>query len=707
VQRIRAGAALCRDDFLTASDHWRAAAALSGNAARSGEFQIRALFAEGLAERYDSTIEGLRQLAIPEVLEPLRQRALGWMLILRGDTADGAAAFRDAAHASLREGDTDGAAVALRAVAWDYTRAADLERITPRAQRDVESIRSLIHTANADLVTGKLRSAAIHAQQAYLHALQHLDPLGLEWARTALASVWLRVAELEPGEDELASAAVSIAHSGPETGTDRPPKPLEVFAKLAVAHATPNGLRRIVTDLMRAGWGSYELTGSLRVLNAIIDLIPSHLLDLVINTLVKGLRRGWSANAKCNAPAAACELIGRVAERLAPANQIEVRDALLALFEATSPRHMYARKLYTALASMLGTAPLPDDGGTHLAERLLAEWEQSVPSMHPPILFGCLATLAERAQPELRGRILKSLAAHASHDRWRVLFALARAGEQIAVSDADDFLADRKRVLAARLTRVGTSVSLGPVDSLWRIAEVIAPAASANIRDETLSLALRFLREERLDREDRADWIMFVAVLAAQSDELRSRAVELLDRIASYGFEERGNPGAYSDHPLDSFRYLGGASAEGARVIALSALGYLYGSADLPLREQIEETLRSAAGEDSAIIRAAAIRGRGWIVETLWKEQASRWDETAIMVLHATADSDPTVRSEAWAVVEACPDAFAALDADTGKVSACIAASRSSEITAGGLRSLEDAEQAVTAVQIDRDPPRS
>jgi hypothetical protein len=621
--RIRAGIAVLNGQYLRAAEHLevfvRSAATDGPN---TNIERVRALFLRGIGSDPVAARTALQSLAVGVEAEPYRLRALGWLLSLAGDVGGAAEEFRAAARAALVSRSVHAAVSALRAAFWadqrgpnlilrqdpDTSRAWRFERAARNREPFLVTPQQLLDHAAEDLAFDRLRNALVHAVHARTLALTEIDPVGVERSRRVLANLYLRVLETSARQEDILHAAHHLAAVG-ATGYGSPERdPVERFAEQVKKVANLATVHTLVVNLTQPTLDPVFRAGALRLLVEVAQLTPDDLLPDIVRAVHAGLQQHWAVSKAVNAGGPACELVTTIAERISRADATSLREPLLALAERVP---VAARdQVYKALAGVLDQADLPPDGGTEIAEILSGRVNEAQGTHYQDDVLAAVVSLASQTEGAVRQRILDVIRASGAPEPF-IETCLVAAGEPVVPAVAD-------RTVERMITSLQRSIAEADAGNSWTFGGIgpffasqqIAIHATPELRRSAITLAVRFIQHVGHMRELRRAYIPPLAYLAASEEVPPEEVLTLLAEVSKSGLQSGPGWPEERDHPLAAFR-LRGSTVTDDRVLALSALAYVYGNVPAHGRAAIANTMTSALRDPDSAVRAGAARQIG------------------------------------------------------------------------------------------------
>ena len=600
VARLRAEAAFLDQRFRDAVEFWRVAAGAAESRESASEFEVRAALCRGLGSDVNGAVGELRGLEPAARSHALHRRATAWLLALAGRIEEAADTFRAAAQSSLDAEDLAFGVVGLRNATWsegqgatlilreepDVQRAYRVERVEgPRSGERSYDVETLLADAHEALAFDQIRSAFVAAEKAAALALSDVDPLAFDQSREVLAQVWVRSAELDPSSGNLFQAAWYTALTGGLPPSRSESSALERTVRLLRDHGTTALVSEIVVELTGAAVGRLQKAGVLRLLKGIADLVPEALLELVVHQVVVGLRRDWAVLTNVDQTGAALELAVAIAPRLGAAHACEVRDELIARVPGSNRR---TEDVVQALGRYLANAPL-DEGPAEALVATLTPLLEAADDRVVTAVRGCLGLVAASAGPALKDRLLRLLVPAGEDAGWHDRFWAWRAGARPTSEEADRFLGEQAERIEAILAQRSAEGNVRHVSAHAvspPLAEALAPYVSVEVRDRTLSLALRIAEHEELTRAERILWADFASHLLAASERLREAGVDLLLRMAGGHSPAMRQIDEAMQHPLSALHFAETPVAV-AQIHSLMALGRVHGASPDTLRRRI------------------------------------------------------------------------------------------------------------------------
>lgn len=628
IAQLRAGAAVSRLDFAEAGLQYNNAALLDDDPSRAATWRVRSLLAQGLNGDPASAQAGLTRLIAPADVEPLRDRALGWVATLAGDSATGLGACLAAAKRALSGRDTVAAATAYRSAEWaerqrptpDWTqryagnRAYRLEQIVPPENQAYQTPRTL--AARADRAHADRESA--HDIARFAHAAQRLayedaDPAGLDLARVHLATAWLAALEGLPNDRATLTRATYYAGV---TLSDVTEDNVAAFIAPLIRSLERNRIDgradSVVAVLTGGAVGAHEQTGMLRLMRYLAPSLGAALAaDAIAAAVRRGLVFGWALNGRVDGASAACELLGELAPQLSGVQLSGLAQELLQ--RAPAVPFTRGQELYAALVAALEGADLGPDGGFAIAQTLVAARPADRGAPWAFALDAALSILGRRGMGDTTSLAAETLGAAAARGEWGALECLAHEHLVVPRGVGDRFLEALRDQCAGVRALSGTNTIAGGTRPLRGAIRYAAVNGDAGLRDAVLANVLGLLADQGLALVMRTPWVFTGVMLAGSSDAGRDRAADVLEELASDALSARGGREPSPPHPLADFRVDFG-SPDDARVVAMRGLGYLFPFLAPARAQHALDLLLDAAISPDAGVRIAAACGLGELV---------------------------------------------------------------------------------------------
>jgi hypothetical protein len=681
VASLRAEVAVTNLDPSSAATHYEEAAANSFDMERCLHFTVRALLFGGLSGARPQASTGLAELQVPDAVDEERQRAIGWLRTVSGEVDAAISAFQTAASRAVSRGDVQTAALCYRCAEWAERQrpmaflgaesagqvAYRLEQALAReGARARATVGDLLRQSDYALADGELRGAVFNALAAQRLAFDDINPAGLERTWEKLASAWLPVAaEVDDGWTlELTTYFAGCCRA--DLKDDLAQSRLGPLRTALQTRASSDLRNEIVSMCTTDGLGPVERRGMLLLLGDLQNIMtPALLATHVVPAIERGLAASWGPVRRVDVVSAACRLAGEVSSLLTPAQACRVLEQLFDLARRTPPA--YLDDVYGAVASVIGEAQLPEDGGSVWASHLLQVRESKRASRAhvDDRLAVAIARLLPRVVPELQHMLWAVLKRDAEVHHWIGFEQLARQGTDIPADLLERFLlaeAEVARMLSAPESGDSFGFRFPPWPVLTRVA---ATRASVPVRREAFDAALGVLKQERQWSRTKAQWVPFAVHLARSLPAHLSEMLAVLQRLAGGSYTEPGTAGVLPTHPLSSFRFA--RSGRELDEAALGALGALYRSSGQGAQAGIMSALRAALGSEDGTTRRAAAFSFGELLaahehdatdsssfasRALAPSEAERQgesvqDEALRYILTAVIDPDPRVRDAA------------------------------------------------------------
>ena len=512
----------------------------------------------------------------------------------------------------------------------------------------------LLQNAAQHLAFGNLRQAARPAIRAVNSAYWELDPVGVERAYRALAEIYLRVADLAADQEDIHSAAVCLAASGARKEVGREPSPLDYFDRVFRREASAETLERVVKSLTTPKVDPARRVGALRVLEAVVDLIPEELAPQVVDFALGSLRRGWHLQKIVNEAEPASKILVQLREQVTPSQVKQIRDTLLQLIDA-SPASARG-DLFETFASFV-VLPPRNEGGAVLVRRFIEELS-SFKDHHPDreSVLVAIAAVVDRSDDVTPEHLRRAMDEAGLTGHLRIFWRL-QGGQEVQQEEVDSAVRGLGETIRRHLAEAQTARSWGGgtgySSTYYR---VLSERADASICEEVLPDVLQLLGEDRHLYMTRRSYLSFAAYLALRSGAKRDLACEVFFRIARNGFALTHDMDLASRHPFSVFKLAGGSTEED-RAQALSCLALIHDGSTGETRNAIEEELSRASTDPNAAVRAAAIRQIGYLLESADDPALPQLPALRSQILVGLQDPTTQVRVAALGAVQAaCND---------------------------------------------------
>lgn len=629
LERLRAEHAVTAGEFARAAEAFgRAATSAPGDDERSA-CAIRSAFFAGLQQ--DASVAGaaldrLRDLPVRSEVEPLRQRAIGWLAAVSGDLDAAGEAFDRAAALAVERLDAVAAAAAYRGSAWVERQRPTISitldgpgRAAYRLEQTVASasvapratVRGILDEAEESLRRKDWRGAWRAAMRARRLAYEDLDPDGAERAEATVADAWLAI--IPEAEDEFslfwAAHFTALARAGVRADAEAWVAPL----RTALAALGPTPLRTaILRHLAQDPVGRRARASFLLLLADLAEFIDGSLLSAgVVPAIIAGLQSGWGPNAATDPASAACCLLQATYRQLTPEDAARIAATVAALRSGTPFNRL--DDVYLALAQAAAMAPTPPDGGAALAGELLGALDEARRAPQPPhylaALHVALAAIADRGDASTRARVIAALEREAESGEWSGIAVLAAQGVPVPETLADRYLqAMTARVYALTVDASPNTFGFAPSD-FGQLTPYAATSAHREIRDEAISAAIALLGHDGQWGAVRAKWVNFLVRLLSAAPERLSDALPCLLRLARGEFSEPGDmKQLMGNHPFSAI-HINLGTGSNLRACALVALGAHWDRLPGPEREKIRALFRDSLVDPEFAVREGAVIG--------------------------------------------------------------------------------------------------
>jgi tetratricopeptide (TPR) repeat protein len=600
VPRLRAAVAVSGARHAEAQTHFNKAAELSTDPAIRLALRVRSALHRGLSGDLAGGIAVLESIAangIPPTIISLWLPAMGWLRVLTGGPIEGAGMFRAAGKVAVNAESAVVAARAFRCAVWagqhqpqdgnQLVAAGALARDLrspgdeERRRREIETSENLLKSVDHYLHVDDPHQAYREALRALRLAFDEIDPEVIELAHLRLADIWRRAAAEMPDPTTLLTGMALTARTRGLMSDEAVRRQLVPFYALVRERANDALRERIVAALTEGLMGERELASALQTLAEVSDLIPDDAVgNCVVPLILAALRAGWHEEAA----GSAVEMTRELGERLSPTDAAKIADRLRAMV-VTTPKFRLD-KLYGALACVLRRAALPEESWPILSAELLLALGSPGHGLHLPALYGALATLAQRIGGQLRLEVTDALTHEGAKARWPALAALVAADLEVDATLVDDYLRMLCDVLRVRLAEVKTNARSGIGSLHLGVVAWAAARAGREVRDECLSLSIDYVEENQQLSYERARFVPVVGLLGRESERLRTRATDVLLRVARGGLRESHVFAGLGGHPLGLSRPDDFPSPY-VRHAAITWLVHLYGVSNSQQRDHI------------------------------------------------------------------------------------------------------------------------
>jgi len=672
IERLAAVTAVLGEDHGAAATLFGRAASLASEEALRGELTVRSHLHDGLAGNVEPALARLAALTVSTRVEPIRQRAIAWLLTLAGDAIGSAEAFRAAAHVAGRHDDPEALECGLRNAGWAERRGGisrrDLEQpgiTADRVQRTLASRTperergdNLLDRSTQALKERELPVAYRRALAARALAFQDVDPSLHDDAVSALAECWRAAAVEKPDDDILFHAVMLTADTRLTSQHELTEETLRPFYTVVREHMTPALAARLVMALTAQSVDSAENAGRLRALVDLADCIPAPLVpSRIIPTLLEALSSGPRTHVSTDRVTPACQLVVAVAGAISPESAAQIRNALRVL--APTSHGPLIGSLVRALSVMIARTP----GGAENAEiltELLGLLQQWNGTPHTATIYAALAQLAAGDQGEVRRHVVELLEREAATGNLIAVAMLNAIGEKPDPGAATRYLEALTAGLERLTAQAGSGSLGGSGGDFPTLREWAAANATQEARKAVLDAAIALIQAEGHLVFTRCSWMDFAASMALHAAD-RARLRDIFADIAHNGMRESEMMKGVT-HPLGTIRFQT-EDASDARISALTLLDGLSDPSDPDSCALISAALEACATDRDPRIRdsTARITGR-WYGRLLRLTESGSDPRVQGMrrILGGLAlDRSGRVRAAAFeAIARACDDAL-------------------------------------------------
>jgi hypothetical protein len=626
ISKLRAAVAVSNENHGDARMFFAAAAQETASLDTASECLVRSALHRGLDGDRSGGLAELATLTTTGLgLESLRLRATGWLNVLDGNPAAGAAAFRSAAEGYIALGDAPSALRAMKNALWanrqPYQRVEEFFRNAALARelethaeqqvrrRELTTVEHLIDKTETHLQKTDLFQAYRAALRVLRLAHEDIDPAAIEAANVSLAEIWRRACMISPDPESLKAALQLTAVTRTLLKDDIAAAQLPEFYEQLREHTDSALLIELVRSLVHSVSTSANPSGVLRVLAEMSDAISD---TAIISEIVPLLITSFSDAAGQSVEAAA-ELTCELADHLPSESALQLVGCVVQKLRRVPVQS--GENLYAVLACAISRTDVPAEEADSLVAMLDASLAAPSTDKSHRGIYAVLGLLATRTTGRAVETIVDILTREASKPRWDALEELSALNAERATELAEKYLAQLTAVVRERLAEVGTRARSGTWPPFYRLLQNTAHVVSAETRDTCLAILLSFLEENEHLVSERALYLPVVAYLGRESP---THFSSTLDTLLTWARGQFRNPNAFaglSSHPFGA-GFSNNFPSPHIRHNSLTCIAYLYERASGSGRERIHTNLIALSNDSQPAVRLGVLKAIEQAIES-------------------------------------------------------------------------------------------